>query len=157
MTRQSAAGKPCAERPGSSRAAVCGDGGGSNSPSKACARIASTSVVGDLDLAERGAHRHAPRSRQAASLPPAHRPPARTAALTARPTASPSPSAGPAGVIRYVALGASDSVGIGATDPARGSWPARVAALMPPGSTFTNLAVSGSLVLQAQREQLPGA
>jgi len=83
--------------------------------------------------------------------------PARTAALTARPTASPSPSAGPAGLIRYVALGASDSVGIGATDPARGSWPARVAALMPPGSTFTNLAVSGSLVLQAQREQLPGA
>ena len=83
--------------------------------------------------------------------------PDRTAALTARPTASPSPSAGPAGVIRYVALGASDSVGIGATDPARGSWPARVAALMPSGSTFTNLAVSGSLALQALREQLPGA
>ena len=52
----------------------CGDGGGSNSPSKACARIASTSVVGDFDLAERGAHRHAPRSRQVGSLEPAYRP-----------------------------------------------------------------------------------
>src|SRR2546423_3149814 len=52
----------------------CGDGGGSNSPSKACARIASTSVVGDFDLAERGAHRHAPRSRQVGSLEPTYRP-----------------------------------------------------------------------------------
>src|ERR1700716_4372364 len=57
-----------------SRLPICGDGGGSNSPSKACARIASTSVVGDFDLAERGAHRHAPRSRQGGFLEPAYRP-----------------------------------------------------------------------------------
>src|SRR5919201_6881578 len=39
---------------------VCGDGGGSNSPSKACSRIASTSVVGDFF--SRGARRAPTRS-----------------------------------------------------------------------------------------------
>jgi lysophospholipase L1-like esterase len=38
-----------------------------------------------------------------------------------------------------------------------GSWPARVAALLPPGSTYRNVAVSGSLADQARVEQLPSA
>jgi acyl-CoA thioesterase I len=69
-------------------------------------------------------------------------------------TSTPSPSASAA---RYVAIGASDTVGVGASDPTKGSWPARIAALFPKGTTYVNLGVSGSLAAQAQREQLPGA
>ncbi|HUQ41620.1 MAG TPA: SGNH/GDSL hydrolase family protein [Candidatus Limnocylindrales bacterium] len=59
--------------------------------------------------------------------------------------------------VRYVAIGASDTVGVGATDPTRGSWPALIAALLPPGSAFVNLGVSGSVAVQAKDAQLPGA
>jgi lysophospholipase L1-like esterase len=59
--------------------------------------------------------------------------------------------------VRYVAIGASDSVGVGATDPANGSWPSRIASRLPPGAAYVNLGVSGSLAIQAQAEQLPGA
>jgi acyl-CoA thioesterase-1 len=60
--------------------------------------------------------------------------------------------------IKYVAIGASDTVGVGASDPAKGSWPALVAARLPAGSPpYTNLGVAGSLVLQAVTQQLPGA
>jgi lysophospholipase L1-like esterase len=59
--------------------------------------------------------------------------------------------------VRYVAIGASDTVGVGATDPTNGSWPARVAALLPPGSAYINLGVSGSVAVQAKDAQLPGA
>ncbi len=60
--------------------------------------------------------------------------------------------------IRYVAIGASDSVGVGASDPAKGSWPALIASHLPAGSPpYTNLGVSGSLALQAVTQQLPGA
>ena len=73
-------------------------------------------------------------------------------------TPAPSPAAtSPAPAVRYVAIGASDSVGVGATDPAKGSWPARIAARLPAGSTYVNLGVSGSIALQAGREQVPGA
>lgn len=68
---------------------------------------------------------------------------------------TPSPAA--TAVVRYVAIGASDTVGVGATDPATGSWPARVATLLPPGSAFVNVGVSGSIALQARTAQLPGA
>jgi acyl-CoA thioesterase I len=71
------------------------------------------------------------------------------------PTSSAAPSAVPG--VRYVAIGASDTVGVGATDPATGSWPARIAARLPAGSGYVNLGVSGSITLQAGREQLPGA
>jgi lysophospholipase L1-like esterase len=73
---------------------------------------------------------------------------------TAPPTATATPSPG----IRYVAIGASDSVGVGASDPANGSWPAIIASRLPAGSPpYTNLGVSGSLALQAVTQQLPGA
>jgi lysophospholipase L1-like esterase len=96
----------------------------------------------------------------ACSAAPAARPTA-----TTRPTDSPSaapstapPTATASSGIRYVAIGASDSVGVGASDPAKGSWPALVAARLPAGSPpYINLGVSGSLALQAITQQLPGA
>jgi acyl-CoA thioesterase-1 len=93
------------------------------------------------------------------------------AACSAAPAAQPSPTRGPTATpssapaiatpsagIKYVAIGASDSVGVGASDPATGSWPALVASRLPAGSpAYTNLGVSGSLALQAVTQQLPGA
>ncbi len=58
---------------------------------------------------------------------------------------------------RYVAIGASDSVGVGASDPATRSWPALVAARLPRASGYRNLGVSGSTVAQAIVDQLPEA
>lgn len=83
--------------------------------------------------------------------------PAPTQTATVRATSTPSPSPASTAAIRYVAIGASDSVGVGAADPATGSWPARVARLLPPGSAFVNLGVSGSVAIQAKDQQLPGA
>jgi lysophospholipase L1-like esterase len=73
---------------------------------------------------------------------------------TSAPTPSPSATPPPA---RYVAIGASDTVGVGSSDPRSGSWPARVAARLPAGTAYVNLGVSGSLASQASREQLPSA
>jgi lysophospholipase L1-like esterase len=73
---------------------------------------------------------------------------------TSAPTASPS-TAAPA--FRYVAIGASDTVGVGASDPRTGSWPALVAARLPAAADYVNLGVSGSLASQAARDQLPTA
>jgi lysophospholipase L1-like esterase len=90
--------------------------------------------------------------------------PAAQASQTRAPSGSPSAratasaSATVASGIKYVAIGASDSVGVGASDPAKGSWPALVAARLPVGSPpYTNLGVSGSFALQAVTQQLPGA
>ena len=82
-----------------------------------------------------------------------------TSSTVARVTLSPTvtPTATATAAIRYVAIGASDTVGVGASDPATGSWPARVAKLLPPGSAFVNVGVSGSIALQARTAQLPGA
>jgi lysophospholipase L1-like esterase len=78
-------------------------------------------------------------------------------ATTAPSTIAPASATANSGV-RYVAIGASDSVGVGASDPAKGSWPALVASRLPAGSPpYTNLGVSGSLALQAVTQQLPGA
>ena len=73
---------------------------------------------------------------------------------TTAPTCIPTPA--PA-AFRYVAIGASDTVGVGSSDPANGSWPARVAARLPAPASYTNLGVSGSIASQAVREQLPTA
>lgn len=59
--------------------------------------------------------------------------------------------------MRYLAIGASDAVGEGATDPATKSWPALLFARMPPGSTYHNVGVGGSTVAQAILQQLPAA
>lgn len=58
----------------------------------------------------------------------------------------------------YVAVGASDSLGFGTADPIRQAWPQRFFdAALPPGATFVNLAVAGSTVADAERQQLPYA
>ena len=59
--------------------------------------------------------------------------------------------------LRYVALGASDSVGVGAGSPDRESWPAVLHRKLPGGSELVNLGVSGSLIQQALDQQLPVA
>jgi lysophospholipase L1-like esterase len=56
-----------------------------------------------------------------------------------------------------VALGASDSVGVGAGVPERESWVAVLHARLPAGSRLVNLGVSGSLLRQALDQQLPVA
>lgn len=58
----------------------------------------------------------------------------------------------------YVAVGASESVGVGADDPASQAWPEvfRRQAL-PPGTVFVNLGVEGAITAEALDEQLPGA
>jgi lysophospholipase L1-like esterase len=78
-------------------------------------------------------------------------------APTPSPTASPTATVRAADKVRYVAIGASDTVGVGAIEPERGSWPSRLAGLLPDGSTYVNLGVSGSLTRQAAGEQLPRA
>ena len=87
--------------------------------------------------------------------------PSSTRGPTAPPSRAPSttqPSATVSSGVKYVAIGASDTVGVGASDPAKGSWPALVAARLPAGSPpYTNLGVAGSLALQAVTQQLPGA
>jgi lysophospholipase L1-like esterase len=59
--------------------------------------------------------------------------------------------------LTYVALGASDAVGIGATDPARDSWVSVLHQRMPPDTRLVNLGISGSLLRDALVQQLPVA
>jgi acyl-CoA thioesterase I len=58
----------------------------------------------------------------------------------------------------YVAIGASDTVGVGAEDPRGDAWPAvfrRIA--LPPQAEYHNLGISGATTEQAIREELPEA
>ena len=73
---------------------------------------------------------------------------------TSAPTPSPTATTPP---FRYVAIGASDTVGVGSADPRTGSWPARIAARLPAGTDYVNLGVSGSLASQASADQVPTA
>ncbi len=57
----------------------------------------------------------------------------------------------------YVALGASDSVGIGAPDPARDGWVPQLQQRLPPGARLVNLGVSGARIADAVQQQLPVA
>ncbi|MCC7371929.1 MAG: SGNH/GDSL hydrolase family protein [Chloroflexi bacterium] len=59
--------------------------------------------------------------------------------------------------LTYVAIGASDSVGVGAGSPDQESWPAVLQRRLPAGSRLVNLGVSGSLIRQAVDQQLPVA
>lgn len=54
----------------------------------------------------------------------------------------------------YVALGASDAVGIGAVEPEREGWVPQLGALLGPTVRTVNLGVSGSTLSQALREQV---
>jgi len=77
-----------------------------------------------------------------------------TASRTAA-TPKPTPSTPP---LVYVAVGASESVGVGATDPHRNAWTQvffRTA--LPRSAVFVNMAVPGSTVAEALAGQVPDA
>jgi lysophospholipase L1-like esterase len=57
--------------------------------------------------------------------------------------------------LTYVAIGASDTVGVGATTPDQESWPAQLQRRLPPDTRLVNLGISGSLLHQALDQQLP--
>jgi lysophospholipase L1-like esterase len=57
----------------------------------------------------------------------------------------------------YVAIGASDSYGVGTDEPARESWPAVLARYLPPGTHLVNLGVPGILLHRAVEVELPVA
>src|SRR3954453_24025772 len=56
--------------------------------------------------------------------------------------------------LTYVAMGASDAVGVGATNPETDGWVPRLGAELGPNTRVVNLAVSGSTLAQAMQEQL---
>ncbi|MBA2362109.1 MAG: SGNH/GDSL hydrolase family protein [Chloroflexia bacterium] len=57
----------------------------------------------------------------------------------------------------YVAIGASDSVGVGARKPETEGWVPRLQATMPEGTQLVNLGVSGAVFSEALDQQLPVA
>ena len=58
----------------------------------------------------------------------------------------------------YVAVGASDAVGVGARRPRREAWPRLLhRRVFGPGTRFVNLGVSGATVAEALAEQVPQA
>lgn len=59
--------------------------------------------------------------------------------------------------VTYVAVGASDTVGVGAKDPVKDAWVAQLYRRLPVGSKFVRLGVSGSTAAQALVEQIPKA
>ena len=66
-------------------------------------------------------------------------------------------AAAPPRPLTYVALGASDAVGVGATQPESEGWVPRFGASLGPDTRIINLGVSGSTLAQALQEQLPPA
>jgi len=56
--------------------------------------------------------------------------------------------------VTYVAIGASDAVGVGAKDPLTEGWVPRLGARLGPAARVVNLGVSGSTLAQALDEQL---
>jgi len=58
----------------------------------------------------------------------------------------------------YVAVGASDSVGVGADDPSTQAWPVLfLRDALPAGTRFTNVAIAGATVEKALAEEVPKA
>jgi lysophospholipase L1-like esterase len=68
----------------------------------------------------------------------------------------PPPDTGPAPV--YVAVGASETTGVGSDQPLRDAWP-RVLhrTALPPGSVFVNMGIPGATVAQALAEEMSPA
>lgn len=66
-------------------------------------------------------------------------------------------TAEPPRALTYIAIGASDSVGVGADVPEAEGWVPVLHSRMPSGSQLINLGVSGSLLRQALDQQLPVA
>jgi lysophospholipase L1-like esterase len=89
-------------------------------------------------------------------------PPALSAVVPATPeppTAAPTgrPAAALARPIRYAAIGASDTVGLGTTDPAHLNWTARIAGQLPPDTVYQRFARSGITLYEAMGVEVPAA
>jgi lysophospholipase L1-like esterase len=94
-----------------------------------------------------------------AAAEPTGRPTTRPILAIASPSPSravPSPSPAPRALV-YVGIGASDTVGVGANDPAREGWVPRLAQLLGAGTRLRNLGVSGTLIHTALQDQVPAA
>ena len=60
--------------------------------------------------------------------------------------------------IAYAAVGASETVGVGAADPARDAWPQVLfRAALPESAVFYNFGIPGATTAQALTDELPGA
>jgi lysophospholipase L1-like esterase len=59
--------------------------------------------------------------------------------------------------LRYVAIGASDAVGVGTARPEVDGWVPKFMNTLPSGTTLLNLGVSGTITNHAVRHQLPRA
>src|SRR5262249_2057148 len=57
----------------------------------------------------------------------------------------------------YVAVGASDTAGVGASDPAQDGWVPVLHRQLPEGTRLVNLGISGSRLHEALAQQLPVA
>ncbi len=84
-------------------------------------------------------------------------------ASTAGQPAAPTPTA-PAGTatagasgVRYVALGASDAIGVGASDPNRTAYVPIIISRLPKGSVALNLGINGETLHRALADELPQA
>ena len=77
--------------------------------------------------------------------------------LTMACSASPASLGPTAKPLVYVAIGASDTVGVGAADPAREGWVPLLHRRLPPDTRLVNLGISGSLLRDALVQQLPVA
>ncbi|HEX8996992.1 MAG TPA: SGNH/GDSL hydrolase family protein [Ktedonobacterales bacterium] len=67
------------------------------------------------------------------------------------------PTVAPASGVRYVALGASDAVGVGATDPNTTAYVPILISRLPKNSAALNLGISGETLSQALKDELPQA
>ncbi len=77
-------------------------------------------------------------------------------ALGARPAALPAPSPAQPPVT-YVAIGASETVGIGTQEPTRESFPQRLLHLIGPPAVLYNFGIPGETTRAALQDELPGA
>ena len=85
------------------------------------------------------------------------------ASTTGQPGAAPTATA-PAGTatagaskVRYVALGASDAAGVGASDPNRTAYVPIIISRLPKGSAALNLGIDGETLHRALQDELPQA
>ena len=73
-------------------------------------------------------------------------------------SAAPAPAVDEGPAVTYVAVGASDSVGVGADDPLREAWPQVLYnTALPRKTTFVNLGVPGITVAEALEKEVPHA
>lgn len=78
-------------------------------------------------------------------------------ASTARPTATTTSAASAGPTVRYIAIGASDAVGVGASDQNHTAYVPLLISRLPKGSAALNLGISGETLSGAIRDELPQA